>query len=124
MSRFNRSIVVEILCSQQSPEDFDFYYVDFLQFRDLSLDILEILGAIVARKELSISQLEHSIGTCISSLEQIRDQSTKVTMATVFAYCVNDRNSGSPCYVVGQTGEGNLQTVYVATKIWSIIRTT
>lgn len=86
MSRFNRSIVVEILCSQQSPEDFDFYYVDFLQFRDLSLDILEILGAIVARKELSISQLEHSIGTCISSLEQIRDQSTKVTMATVFAY--------------------------------------
>ena len=77
MSRFNRSIVVEILCCQQSPEDFDYFFIDFLQFQVLSLDILEILGAIITRKELSISQLEHSIGTCISSLEQIRDQSTK-----------------------------------------------
>jgi hypothetical protein len=80
MSRFNRSIVVEILCCQQLPEDFDYFFIEFLQFQVLSLDILEILGAIITRKELSVSQLEHSIGTCISSLEQIRDQSTKVTM--------------------------------------------
>lgn len=92
MSRFNRSIVVEILCSQQSPEEFDHYYIDFLQFRVLSLDILEILGAIISRKEMSTSLLEHSIGACISSLELIREQSTKVSCSLLkgtVSFCVD-----------------------------------